>query len=53
MASILGFLRKTFKRGTGIVRRVGKGVRSTLKRGTNAVGLTGKRRRSRRSRRNQ
>ena len=55
MASILGFLRKTFKRGTGIVRRVGRATRSTLKRGTNAVGLTRRRRGSRRrgGRRNQ
>ena len=52
MASILGFLRKTFKSGTGIVRRVGRGARSTLKRGTNAIGLTRRRRRgSRRARR--
>jgi hypothetical protein len=40
MASILGLLRKTLKRSTNLVRRVGKGARATLKRATNAVGLT-------------
>jgi hypothetical protein len=39
------------KRGTNVVRRVGKVARSTLKRGTNAVGLTKKGRKSRKSRR--
>ena len=44
--------RKTLKRGTNVVRRVGKVARSTLKRGTNAVGLTKKGRKgSRKSRR--
>ena len=54
MASILGLLRKTLKRGTNVVRGVGKAARSTVKRATNAVGLTKKsksrRRRSHRSR---
>ena len=40
MASVLRFLRKTLKRGTNVVRRVGKVARSTAKRGTNAIGLT-------------
>ena len=40
MASLLGLLRKTLKRSTNLVRRVGKGARSTLKRVTNAVGIT-------------
>jgi hypothetical protein len=40
MASLLGLLRKTLKRSTNLVRRVGKGARSTLKGVTNAVGLT-------------
>ena len=46
MASVLRFLRKTLKRGTNVVRRVGKVARSTAKRGTNAVGLTKRSRRS-------
>jgi len=50
MASLLGLLRKTVKRGTNLIKRVGKVSRSTVKRGTNAVGLT-KRRKSRKSRR--
>ena len=48
--SLLGMFRKTLKRGTNVVRRVGKATRRTVKRGTNAVGLT-KRRRGRKSRR--
>jgi hypothetical protein len=52
MASLLGLLRKTVKRGTNLIKRVGKVSRRTLKRGTNAVGLTKKsRRKSRRSHR--
>jgi hypothetical protein len=47
MASLLGLLRKTLKRGTNVVRRVGKVSRNTLRKGTNAVGLTRKRRSSR------
>jgi hypothetical protein len=50
--TLLGMLRKTLKRGTNVVRRVGKATRRTVKRGTNVVGLTGKRRRGgRKSRR--
>lgn len=45
MAGILSLLRKSVKRGTNVVRRVGKFTRSTVKRGTNTLGLT-KRRRS-------
>ena len=51
MASILGLLRKTLKRSTNLVRRVGKGARATLKRATNAVGLTSKGRKGRKARR--
>lgn len=51
MASILGLLRKTLKRSTNLVRRVGKGARATLKRATNAVGLTKKARKGRKARR--
>ena len=47
MASILGLLRKTLKRSTNLVRRVGKVSRNTLRKGTNAVGLTRKNRKSR------
>lgn len=47
MTNVVGFLRKTLKRSTNAVRRVGKITRKTVKRGTNAVGLT-KRRKSRR-----
>ena len=50
MASLLGLLRKTVKRGTNLIKRVGKVSRRTLKRGTNAVGLT-KRRSGRKGRR--
>jgi hypothetical protein len=49
MASLLKFLRKTLKRGTNVVRRVGKISRNTLKKGTNAVGLTKKAKKGRRS----
>jgi hypothetical protein len=49
MTNVVGFLRKTLKRSTNAVRRVGKVTRKTLKRGTNAVGLT-KRRGGRKSR---
>ena len=48
MATLLGLLRKTLKRSTNLVRRVGKVSRNTLRKGTNAVGLTRKRRSSRR-----
>lgn len=52
MASLLGLLRKTVKRGTNLIKRVGKVSTRTVKRGTNAVGLTKKsRRKSRKSRR--
>jgi hypothetical protein len=44
MASLLRLFRKTLKRGTNVVRRVGKATRATVKRGTNAVGLTRRRR---------
>jgi hypothetical protein len=50
MAGIVRLFKKTLKRGTNVVRRVGKKTRSTLKRGTNAVGLTKSRRASRRHR---
>lgn len=45
MPGVVSFLRKSLKRSSNIVRRVGKTTRRTLKRGTNAIGLT-KRRRS-------
>lgn len=48
MAGIVRLFKKTLKRGTNVVRRVGKATRRTLRRGTNAVGLTKKRRASRR-----
>ena len=47
MTNVVGFLRKSLKRSTNAVRRVGKLTRKTVKRGTNAIGLT-KRRKSRR-----
>jgi len=50
MASLLGMLRRTFKRGANVVRRVGKVTRRTVKQGTNATGLTKRRRRGRSSR---
>lgn len=50
MASIASLFKKTLKRGTNVVRRVGKATRKTLKRGTNTLGLTKRRRgRGRRS----
>ncbi len=48
MAGIVRLFKKTLKRGTNVVRRVGKVTRKTLRRGTNAVGLTKKRRSTRR-----
>jgi hypothetical protein len=51
MSNVVGFLRKTLKRSTNAVRRVGKMTRRTMKRGTNAVGLTKRRKSHRRSRR--
>jgi len=50
MASILTVFRKTLKRGTNVVRGVGKFTRRTIKRGTNAVGLTRRRRSAHRRR---
>jgi hypothetical protein len=50
MSGVVSLLRKSLKRSTNIVRRVGKATRRTLKRGTNAIGLT-KRRKSHRRRR--
>lgn len=47
MAGILSALRKTVKRGTNAVRRVGKFTRKTVKRGTNTLGLTKRRKGSR------
>lgn len=44
MAGILSILRKSVKRGTNVVRRVGKFTRKTVKRGTNTLGLTKRRR---------
>jgi hypothetical protein len=46
MATILGLLRKTLKRGTNAVRRVGKISRNTAKRATNTLGLTKRSKRS-------
>jgi hypothetical protein len=43
MASILRVFRKTLKRGSNVVRRVGKFSRKTLRRGTNTLGLTKRR----------
>ena len=40
MAGIGSFLKKTLKRGTNVVRKVGRGTRKTLRRSTNFVGLT-------------
>jgi hypothetical protein len=40
MAGIRSILRKTLKRGSNVVRRVGKVTRKTLRRGTNTLGLT-------------
>ena len=44
MASLLRMFRKTLKRGTNVVRRVGKGTRKAVRKGTNTLGLTKKRR---------
>ena len=49
MASLLRMFRKTLKRGTNAVRRVGKGTRKALRKGTNTLGLTKKRRSGRKS----
>jgi hypothetical protein len=50
MAGITRLFKKTLKRGTNVVRRVGKVTRKTLRRGTNTLGLTKRRRGPRRSR---
>lgn len=50
MSGVASLLRKSLKRSTNIVRRVGKATRRTLKRGTNAVGLTKRRKSHRRHR---
>jgi hypothetical protein len=52
MAGLYSLLRKTVKRSTNVVRRVGKLTRNTVKRGTNTLGLT-KRRKSRRGRKSR
>ena len=51
MASLVRMFRRTVKRGTNLVRRVGKLAKRTVKRGTNAVGLTRRRSNRRRSHR--
>lgn len=43
MASLMRLFRKSLKRGTNVVRRVGKGTRKALRKGTNTLGLTKKR----------
>jgi hypothetical protein len=48
MAGIRSILRKTLKRSSNVVRRVGKVTRKTLRRGTNTLGLTKRSRRHRR-----
>ncbi len=50
MSNIIGLFRKSLKRGTNVVRRVGKLTRKTVKRGTNTLGLTKKARKHRKSR---
>ena len=40
MAGIKSMLKKTLRRGTNVVRAVGRGTRKTLRRGTNILGLT-------------
>jgi hypothetical protein len=50
MPGVVSILRKSLKRSTNIVRRVGKATRRTLKRGTNAIGLTKRRATHRRHR---
>ncbi len=50
MAGIRSILRKTLKRSSNVVRRVGKLTRKTLRRGTNTLGLTKRRRSSHRRR---
>ena len=50
MAGIARLFKKTLKRGTNVVRRVGKVTRKTLRRGTNTLGLTKKRKARRGSR---
>lgn len=40
MAGIKSLLKKTLKRGTNVVRTVGRSTRKTLRRGTNILGLT-------------
>jgi hypothetical protein len=49
MAGIMSMLRKTLKRGTNVVRGVGKATRKTIRRGTNTLGLTKRRKSHRRS----
>jgi hypothetical protein len=53
MSGVVSLLRKSLKRSTNIVRRVGKAARRTLKRGTNAVGLTKRRKSHRRAHRSR
>lgn len=53
MSGVVNILRKSLKRSTNIVRRVGKATRRTLKRGTNAIGLTKRRKSHRRAHRSR
>ena len=48
MAGIKSLLKKTLRRGTNVVRAVGRGTRKTLRRGTNILGLTKRRKTHRR-----
>lgn len=50
---MMNLVRKTFKRGTKLVRNVGKAARRTVKYGTNTVGLTRRGRKSRKSRKSR
>ena len=45
MASLFGLIRKTLKRSTNLVRRVGKVSTNAARRGTNLLGVTRSRKR--------
>ena len=49
-SNVLGFLRRTVKRSTNVVRRIGRNTTAVVRRGTNAVGLTRRRRHTARRR---
>ena len=48
--NVMKFLRRTVRRSTNIVRRIGRNTTAVVRRGTNAVGITHRRKHTHRRR---